>query len=132
MRFVSSGWQSTLRCTALIAVAVTMMACDSSTGTLPQLISITGGNNQTVAEGTAAAVPLTVKATDVNGNPLNAAAVTFSIIAADGSILNSTATTTNSSGIATFTFTAGTTGGAVSVVASLAGESTITFTENVS
>jgi alpha-tubulin suppressor-like RCC1 family protein len=63
-------------------------------------ISMTDGNNQAAAPGTAVATPPSVTVTDANDDPVSGVAVTFAVALGGGSISGPNQTT-NSSGIAT-------------------------------
>ncbi|MEO8194050.1 MAG: SGNH/GDSL hydrolase family protein [Gemmatimonadales bacterium] len=77
----------------------------------PSKILVNGGNNQSVAAGTAVPTPPSVKVTDAGDNPIATVAVTFAIASGGGSITGGSATT-NESGIATLgSWTLGTVAG---------------------
>ena len=79
------------------------------------------------------AAPPSVKVTDTNGNPVSGVAVTFAVTAGGGSIVPTTAVSTNSSGIAGLTsWTLGSAAGTNTVTATVAGlaGSPMTFNAN--
>jgi len=87
---------------------------------------ITAGNNQTVAVGQQAPQSLTVAVQDANGSGVPGIAVTFSVSSGPGTVATSQ-TTSDSTGHASTTLTAGATPGTISILASAVGK-TVTFT----
>jgi adhesin/invasin len=93
----------------------------------PASVAIVSGDNQSTGAGTNFPQSLKVKVTDQVGNAISGAQVTFT--APSGSFTGNPATT-DSSGNATVTYTAGTTAGFVTVTAT-AGSATAQFHETV-
>ncbi|HTT67876.1 MAG TPA: hypothetical protein VMF70_07605, partial [Gemmatimonadales bacterium] len=94
-------------------------------------IAVNAGNAQSATVGTAVAVPPSVIVRDANNNPVSGASVTFAVASGGGTVVPTTAVTTNASGIAQVTsWTLGTTAGANSLTATSAGltGSPLTFT----
>lgn len=94
--------------------------------------SITGGDNQNIAVNTASA-PLTVTLLDQNDDPIANRTINWTIASGAGTLASATSTT-NAQGVATMVFTSGTTTGAATVTASVAGSSGVaplTFDINV-
>lgn len=79
-------------------------------------IAATSGNNQTALTGAAFGSPLVVTVTDTKGNPVVGATVMFAVTAGSANLGSSTATT-NSSGQASTTVTAGTSAGPITITA---------------
>jgi hypothetical protein len=99
----------------------------TETAAAPVLTLIaTTGNNQTGTPGTTLPTALTVEATS-NGNPVSGVTVTFT--GGTGGTFGTPTVTTNSSGLASTTYTLPTTAGAVTITASATGYSAATFTE---
>ena len=96
----------------------------------PTVISIASGNNQSAQVTTTFAKPLKVKVKDSSGNGVSGVVVTFSDGGAGGTLSPFTATT-DSSGFASTSYTAGTKSGAVQVSASVSGLTPAVFKENV-
>lgn len=86
-------------------------------------ITVVSGDAQTALVGQAFAQPLVVVAKDTQNNPLAGASVTFTVTSGTGAITGSPATT-DASGRATVTVTAGNTAGALVITASAGGSST--------
>lgn len=115
---------------ALLAFAA---ACSDSTSTtpaaVPATIAIDGGNGQTIRVTNTALTPLTVLVRDAHGQPVTAAIVTFTT---DGTgSFDSRSVYTDSTGIASVMYTAGTKSGTDSVYAAVEGVATpvlFTFT----
>ena len=93
-------------------------------------ISIASGNNQSAQVTTTFAKPLKVKVKDSLGNGVAGVLVTFSDGGAGGT-LSSVSATTDSSGFASTSYTAGTKSGAVQISASVSGLTPALFRENV-
>jgi len=93
-------------------------------------ITMNAGSGQTVHVGTAVTLPPSVLVTDANNNPVSGVGVTFAVNSGGGSVTGGAATT-NAAGIATVgSWTLGTTVGANTLTATLAGVtgSPVTFT----
>lgn len=82
--------------------------------------SIHAGNNQTAALGTALSTPPSVIIQDASNNPISGLAVSFSVGSGGGSVSSASATT-NASGIASVTWTLGTTLGSNTLAANVSG-----------
>jgi hypothetical protein len=91
------------------------------------VLAVNGGNNQTGAAGTTLPTSLSVLAT-INGNPASGVSVSFSDGGAGGNFGTQVATT-NSSGIATTTYTLPSTAKTVTISASSSGYTSATFSE---
>lgn len=131
MRSDLPTWRGTLaRSACIMAVAASMVACQSSTGVaLANEISATGGDAQKVAVNTAASQPLSVVVQDTFGNPVRNAAVNWKVVSGNGTV-QSVMTKTGLDGTASNTFVGGAAGDAV-VTATVAGIYDVTFTEHV-
>jgi hypothetical protein len=92
-----------------------------------QTLTVSSGNNQTGAVGTTLPLALGVIA-KINGNPASGVSVTFNDGGAGGTFGTPTAVT-NSSGIATSTYTLPSTATTITINATATGYSTATFTE---
>jgi hypothetical protein len=88
-------------------------------------LNITSGDNQSIAASTASA-PLTVTLLDQNGDPIADQTINWAVATGDGTLASATSTT-NAQGVATMVFTSGTTLGAATVTASVAGTTPVTF-----
>jgi adhesin/invasin len=99
--------------------------------TLPtKMVTISGGNNQTVAPSAQASTPFEVIVTQADGTPVSGVDVSFTVTTANGGTLSTATDTSDSNGKASTTFTAGSSAATVSVLAtSTAG--TAVFTVNV-
>jgi hypothetical protein len=85
----------------------------------PATLTVSGGNNQAGAIALLLGSPLSVTVTDAFGNPVAGVGVNWSV--GGGGSLTSAATTTNSAGVATDTWTLGSLLGAQTVTATAAG-----------
>ncbi len=124
--YTVTGTDNGITATAAITVAPTAIAS----------LTPTAGDVQSAAEGAEFATPLAVTAVDTYGNPVPGAAVTFTVTSGSASFAGaqSTTATTGSDGVATapIALKAGTSAGAVSVTATVAGSSQTTqFDETV-
>lgn len=91
-------------------------------------ITIVSGNGQTATAGSQVAAAPSVRVTDVNGNVVAGAAVTFAVASGGGSVTGASATT-NASGIATVGgWTLGTVAGANTLSATSGSLAPVTFT----
>lgn len=102
----------------------------AGTSGTPNGLSISGGNNQSVAAGLAATTPLSVKVVNQDGTPLAGVAVAWSVTSGGGSV-SPTTSTTDASGIASASFTAGASEGTTVVSAAVTGLTTVNFTITV-
>jgi Putative Ig domain/Bacterial Ig-like domain (group 1) len=132
----SSGIASTMYTlpTTAKTITITSGAIDYSTATFTEtstaagkVITVTGGNNQTGAAGTALPTALTVKATN-NGTIVSGLSVTFKDNQAGGSF-NPTTAITNSSGIASTIYTLPNSAKVITVTAGSVGYTSTTFKE---
>lgn len=89
-------------------------------------VEVVSGSGQSVAVGSPAGQPFVVRVLDQSENPMVGAAVTFAIASGGGS-LSATRTTTDSAGLASTTYTAGTTTGPATITATAAELSPVTF-----
>jgi Big-like domain-containing protein len=114
----------------LFALALALPACNSAQEASPPVpsgISALSGDGQFANVGSSAANPLVVAVSDQNGNPLPNAKVSWQVTSGGGTVADTTSTT-DASGIARTTYTAGARPGAASIVATTAGIWTTTFT----
>lgn len=86
-------------------------------------VTVTGGNNQAAPAGTTLPQALTVVVADQYGNPVSGASVTFSDGGAGGTFNNPNPATTNSSGVATQSYTLPAVQGPVTITATVTGVS---------
>ena len=93
-------------------------------------LTVSSGNSQRVAVVSQLPSPVKVKAKDAQGNAVAGVAVTFDDGGAGGSFSSPTATT-DSSGIASTSYTTGTKAGAIRITASAAGATPAVFKETV-
>jgi len=115
---------------ALLAFALALGACNSSTAAGPPVpggVTAVSGNNQFAVVSSAASNPLVVLVTDQNGSPLPSATVSWKVTSGGGTVTDTTSTT-DASGYATMTYTAGTRTGAATIVATVALLWTASFT----
>lgn len=114
---------------ALLAFALALGACNSSAEgpPVPSGISAVSGNNQFAVVNSPASNPLVVLVTDQNGSPLANASVSWVVTSGGGSVADSTSTS-DVSGYARTTYTAGERPGAGTVVATVAQLWTTSFT----
>jgi adhesin/invasin len=89
----------------------------------PAAVAVASGNNQSAVVGNPPANPLAAKVTDQYGNPVSGVTVSFAVTGGSGSPSAPTAVTTTN-GQAQVNLTLGTTAGAVTVNASVAGVTT--------
>jgi hypothetical protein len=132
MRFAFPAWRDTvMRSACAVAVAVSMVACTSSTSTdVPNQLSIIAGDGQTVAVNTAATTPLTVLVVDSFGNPVPNATVNWLVTSGSGTV-KPLSSTTGLNGQESATFTGGATAGDAVINANVAGIYVVNFTEHV-
>lgn len=120
----------TMALVPLVAVsAFTLAACSDDNPTSPPVvtaISVSSGNNQTVAPSTAAALPLKVKVVDQRGATMSGQSVAWTVTTGTGT-LSAATSTTDASGIAQITYTAGAAAGAVAVSAKIGTTLTAAF-----
>lgn len=114
---------------ALLAFALALGACNSSAEgpPVPSGIAAVSGNNQFAVVNSPASNPLVVLVTDQNGSPLSNATVSWTVTSGGGSVADSTSTS-DVSGYARTTYTAGARPGAGTVVATVAQLWTTSFT----
>ncbi|HVC87411.1 MAG TPA: Ig-like domain-containing protein [Gaiellaceae bacterium] len=90
-------------------------------------MAVNGGDAQTTTVGSAVATAPSVLVTDVHGNPVQSATVTFSVGSGGGSVTGGS-TTTNASGVATVgSWTLGTGAGANTLTVTSAGLASVTI-----
>jgi hypothetical protein len=105
---------------ALLALALALGACNSAEGPpVPGGVTALSGTSQFAVVGTAAANPLVVLVTDQNGSPLANTTVSWAVTGGGGTVADTTSTS-DASGIARTTYTAGPRAGAATVVATVA------------
>jgi hypothetical protein len=118
---------------AAMALALVVAAgCDDDDddGVQPPVateISITGGNNQNVTTGQAAANPLVVTVLDQFDDPMAGVSVAWAV-ASGGGTLSGATSTTNAQGQAQINYTGGATAGPATVTATVTGLTAVTFT----
>lgn len=99
----------------------------TATAGVPTTVTILAGNNQSALAGTVLPVSPSVQVRDNRGNAVSGATVSFLVNAGGGSVAPASVTT-NASGIATVaTWTLGTTVGAQSLIARVAGVPDVVF-----
>ena len=86
-------------------------------------IQVSSGNNQTALIGTAFGAPIVVQVNDASGKPVAGASVAFAVTGGSATLSSATATS-NSSGQAQVTVTAGQSAGPITITASVGGFST--------
>jgi hypothetical protein len=102
----------------------------TATSSAPETLSITSGNSQKALVTSPLPLPLTVKVKDAMGNGVPGVQVSFSDGGAGGTLTPPTATT-NSSGVASVSYTTGKKSGAVTISASSVGLKSVAFKETV-
>ena len=114
---------------ALLAFALALGACNSSTEgpPVPGGVTAISGNNQFALVNSPASNPLVVLVIDQNGSPLPSTPVIWKVTSGGGSVADTTSTS-DASGYATMTYTAGSRIGAGTVVATVAQLWTTSFT----
>ena len=113
---------------ALLAFAIALGACNSSEGPpVPGGVTAVSGNDQFAVVGSPAANPLVVLVSDQNGSPLPNTPVSWKVTSGGGSVTD-TSSTSDASGHATVSYTAGARPGAATVVATVAQLWTASFT----
>lgn len=126
---------STTRLTAALTVAAILLAGCTSDGTTgpgptPTAVRVETGNSQTGVAGATLPTPLSVVVTDRDGAPVRSRRVDWDVGAGSGSVA-STSSTTDARGVASTTWTLGTTAGTARVTAQVNGVSPATFTATV-
>ena len=121
-----AGSAQTITVSATNSKYSTASFTESSTAAT-QTLAVNGGNNQTGSTGTTLPTALSVLAT-INGNPASGVSVSFSDGGAGGTF-GTQVGTTNSSGIATTTYTLPSTAQTVTINASSSGYTSATFSE---
>jgi Bacterial Ig-like domain (group 1) len=114
----------------LFALALALPGCNSAEAggpPVPSGIAALSGDGQFANVGASAANPLVVVVSDQDGNALPNATVTWQVTSGGGTVADTTSTT-DASGIARTTYTAGPRPGAASIVATAAGLWTTSFT----
>jgi len=113
---------------ALLALALALGACNSAEGPpVPGGVAAVSGNSQFAVVGSPAANPLVVLVTDQNGSPLPNTPVNWAVTSGGGTVTDAISTS-DASGHATTSYTAGTRAGAATVVATVAQIWTVSFT----
>jgi len=102
----------------------------TATGGTPATMVIASGNNQSAPVTTNLKSPLKVKVKDAQGNPVAGVTVSFSDNGAGGTLTPATATT-DSTGVASTTYTTGTKAGVIAITASTAGVAPVSFKATV-
>jgi len=121
----------TLRTGAALPIALAVLlvgGCNSSEGPpVPGGVSAVSGNDQFATVGTPTANPLVVLVVDNNGNPFGNTPVIWKVTTGGGTLADTTSTS-NASGYASMTYTAGANPGQATIVATVAQIWTATFT----
>lgn len=133
VRRTSAGGERLLRLLAALAILGTMLAIRPALAQTVATVTVTANPTSLVANGTATAT-VTATVRDAEGAPLSGQSVSFQITPNTLGSLSSPSGTTNASGEATVTFTAGTTDGSVTVQAtagSVTGSTRIRIEPNV-
>ena len=89
------------------------------------VLSITSGDNQTIAVSTTGS-PMTVTLLDQNDDPIAGRSVSWSVATGTGTLASSSSVT-DAQGVASMTFTSGTTAGNATVTATVSGVDPVTF-----
>ena len=111
-----------------VGMAALGIACgDSSTG--PSAASVTGvaGDNQSAPRGATLAVPLSFTALGSNGQPVAGISVTWSATPTGAAAFSPTTSTTDVNGVASTNVVLGSTLGSITIQATLAGVSPVTY-----
>ncbi len=112
---------------ALSSVAFTATSTAGAAASLTK----NGGDNQSATAGSAVPIPPSVIVKDGNGNPRSGVSVTFAVASGGGSITGATSVT-NAAGVSTVgSWTLGSSAGANSLLATVAGLPSVTFTAGV-
>ena len=119
------------RTIALVLATVALSGCSLNVDpSAPAAIIIVTGQNQTAAINTMLPVDLSVAVTTQFGQPLVGQTVTWTVATGGGTLSPVTSVTSNN-GIASSSYTTGTTSGAVTIQAKSNGLPPVTFTETV-
>lgn len=130
-----SALRGPTRLLALAGTAFTLLfatGCDDDDPVAPSVpfqLQITSGNNQTLANGAASAT-MVVTLFDQYGDPMAGQSVSW-VIAAGGGSLAAGASTTDTDGEATMTYTAGLVDGTVSIEARVTNVPNVVFNHTV-
>ena len=89
------------------------------------VLSITSGDNQTIAVSTTGS-PMTVTLLDQNDDPIAGRSVSWSVATGTGTLASSSSVT-DAQGVASMTFTSGTTAANATVTATVSGVDPVTF-----
>jgi uncharacterized protein (TIGR03437 family) len=117
----------TARTSALGSVTLTFTA--TATGGAASSIAISGGNLQTAPISAVLPLPLEVLVTDIGGNPVAGASVTWTVVSGGATLTTAATLPTNPSGRATVGVRLGSAPGPASIRATVAGVATaVTFT----
>lgn len=122
---------SPLRKLMVLMGILSLAACTLTTDApRPQVLAITGGENQETPANTPLPNPLGVIVIDQYGFAMTGITVTWAITSGGG-MLSATSTQTDENGSASATYTAGPTAGTATITATVAGIGTLTFTETI-
>ena len=130
-----SALRGPTRLLALAGTAFTLLVapgCDDDDPVAPAVpfeLQVTSGNNQTLANG-AVSAPMVVTLFDQYGDPMAGQAVTWEIDVGGGT-LAAGASTTDTDGEATMTYTAGLVDGAITIEARVTGVPNVIFSHTV-
>lgn len=116
----------------LLAAAVSLIACGDDDPVEPDLpepasLTITAGNGQTAAAGTAVATAPTVRVLDQDGAPIEGLTVTFAVGNGGGTITGPTPETNSTGHASVGSWTLGAASGANTLTASVTGLPAVTF-----
>jgi hypothetical protein len=125
-------WTRHARATLGFALTAFVLAACNSAEAPPVVggVSAVSGDNQYATVGTQAANPLVVLVIDDNGNPFGSSPVIWKV-ASGGGTLADTTSTSNQSGYASMTYTAGTNPGVATIVATVGQFWTASFTIHI-
>lgn len=112
----------------ILALAGPLAACNSAEGpNVPEGIAVVSGNDQFATVGGPVANPLVARVVDQKGTPFPGASVSWTV-SGGGGTLSDTTSTSDGGGYAAMTYTAGSTPGVATVVATVARVWTVSFT----
>src|SRR5207248_11512593 len=112
----------------ILALAGPLAACNSAEGpNVPEGIAVVSGNDQFATVGGPVANPLIARVVDQNGTPFPGASVSWTV-SGGGGTLSDTTSTSDAGGYAAMAYTAGSTPGVATVVATVAQAWNVSFT----
>lgn len=118
-----------MKALALVWLALVVIACGDSSGPGPRAASVTGiaGDSQAAARGSQLPFPLSFTALDANGQPVPDVPVSWSVTPAGAATFAPPTSTTSASGVASTNVTLGATLGQITIQATVAGVSPVTY-----